>query len=149
MIREFLTATFWYMMRWKIFQWMKFLLILQIKENWAGRNFITNSHVYDCSLRKQKCRLKSTTNGWRHFGQLEQVKSSVLFPIQSEKWPDSGVFVCDLWKNCIMHSSQTQITEMGKGEGEGMVAGYTVPRFFCKFAACGFSLWPKHLTTLE
>ena len=147
MIREFLTATFC-MMRWKIFQWMKFLLILQIQENWAGRNFITNSHVYDCSLRKQKCRLKSTTNGWRHFGQSEQRKSSVLFPIQSEKWPDSGFFVCDLWKNCIMHSSRKQITEMG--EGEGMVAlGYTVPRFFCKFAACGFSLWPKHLTTLE
>ena len=147
MIREFLTATFC-MMRWKIFQWMKFLLILQIQENWAGRNFITNSHVYDCPLRKQKCRLKSTTNGWRHFGQSEQRKSSVLFPIQSEKWPDSGVFVCDLWKNCIMHSSRKQITEMG--EGEGMVAlGYTVPRFFCKFAACGFSLWPKHLTTLE
>ena len=41
----------------------------------------------------KKCRLKSTTtNGWRHFGQLEQRKSSVLFPIQSEKGPDSGFF---------------------------------------------------------
>ena len=38
-----------------------------------------------CLLRKQKCRLKTTTtNGWRHFGQSEQCKSSVLFPIQSE-----------------------------------------------------------------
>ena len=34
-------------------------------------------------------------NGWRHFGQLEQRKSSVLFPIQSEKSPDSGFFTCD------------------------------------------------------
>ena len=48
-----------------------------------------------CSLRKQKCRLKSTINGWQHFGQSEQRKSSVLFAIQSEKGPDSGFFTCD------------------------------------------------------
>ena len=60
-----------------------------------------------CSLRKQKCRLKSTTtNGWRHFGQLEQRKSSVLFPIQSEKSPDSGFLTCDSTKKCIMPSSR-------------------------------------------
>ena len=75
-----------------------------------------------CSLRKQKCRLKSTTtNGWRHFGQSEQRKSSVLFPIQSEKSPDSGFFACDLWKKCIMPSSRKQITEI---KGKGMIAGY-------------------------
>ena len=51
-----------------------------------------------CSLRKQKCRLKSTTtNGWRHFGQSEQRKSFVFFPIQTQKSPDSGFFACDLW----------------------------------------------------
>ena len=60
-----------------------------------------------CSLRKKKCRLKSTTtNGWRHFGQLEQRKSLVLFPIQSEKSPDSGFFTCDPTKKCIMPSSR-------------------------------------------
>ena len=60
-----------------------------------------------CSLRKQKCRLKSTTtNGWRHFGQPERRKSSVLFPIQSEKSPDSGFFTCDPTKKCIMLSSR-------------------------------------------
>ena len=49
-----------------------------------------------CSLRKQKCRLKSTTiNGWLRFGQSEQRKSSELFPIQSKKSPDSGFFACD------------------------------------------------------
>ena len=32
----------------------------------------------------------SNNNGWRHFGSSEQRKSSVLFPIQSEKSPDSG-----------------------------------------------------------
>ena len=74
--------------------WNFYLDILQIQENWAGRNLITNSRVY---IHKQKCRLKSTTtNGWRHFGQSEQRKSSVLFPIQSEKSPDSGFFACDL-----------------------------------------------------
>ena len=59
------------------------------------------------SLRKQKCRLKSTTtNEWRHFGQSEQRKSSILFPIQSEKSPDSGFFTCDPTKKCIMPSSR-------------------------------------------
>ena len=63
-----------------------------------------------CSLRKQKCRLKSTTtNGWRHFGQLEQRKSSVLFPIQSEKSPDSGFFTCDPTNKCIMPSSRDRL----------------------------------------
>ena len=59
-----------------------------------------------CSFRKQKCRVKSTTtNGWRYFGQSEQRKSSILFPIQSEKSPDSGFFTCDPTKKCIMPSS--------------------------------------------
>ena len=59
-----------------------------------------------CSFRKQKCRLKSTTtNGCRHFGQSEQRKSSILFPIQSEKSPDSGFFTCDPTKKCIMPPS--------------------------------------------
>ena len=69
----------------------------------------------------QKCRLKSTsTNGWRHFGQSHQRKSSVLFPIQSERSSDSGFFACDLWKD-IMPSSRKQITEI---KGEGMIIGY-------------------------
>ena len=60
-----------------------------------------------CLLREQKCRLKSTTtNGWRHFGQSEQRKSSALFPIQSEKSPDSGIFTCHPTKKCIMPSSR-------------------------------------------
>ena len=57
----------------------------------------------------------------RHFGQLEQRKSSVLFPIQSERNPDSGFYACDLWKDCIVSSSRKQITEI---RGEGMIAGY-------------------------
>ena len=62
------------------------------------------------SLRKQKCRLKSTTtNGCRHFGQLEQRKPSVLFPIQSEKSPDSGFFTCDPTKKCIMPYSRERL----------------------------------------
>ena len=38
--------------------------------------------------------------------QLEQRKSSVLFPIQSEKSPDSGIFTCDPTEKCIMPSSR-------------------------------------------
>ena len=116
MIREFLTATFC-MMRWKIFQWMKFLLILQIQENWAGKNFITNSHVYDCSLRKQKCRLKSTTNGWRHFGQSEQRKSSVLFPIQSEKMTRFWRF--RMWSVKELYHALLPKTDYRDGRGRG------------------------------
>ena len=102
------SVNFWlqlFSIRWdgKYFNgWNFYLDILQIQENWAGRNLITNSRVY---IHKQKCRLKSTTtNGWRHFGQLEQRKSSVLFPIQSEKSPDSGFFTRDPTKKCIMPS---------------------------------------------
>ena len=56
MIGEFLTTIFKYMMRWKIFQWMKlrFRLILQIKEISAGRNFITNSRVYSLFIVQAK-----------------------------------------------------------------------------------------------
>ena len=70
-----------------------------------------------CSFRKQKCRLKSTTtNGCRHFGQSEQRKSSILFPIQSEKSPDSGFFTCDPTKKCIMPSSRERHKGMiGRG----------------------------------
>ena len=60
-----------------------------------------------CSFREQKCRLKlTTTNRWRHFGQSEQRKSSVLFPVASEKSPDSSFFICDATKKCIMPSSR-------------------------------------------
>ena len=64
-------------------------------------------------------------NGWRHLGQSEQRKSSVLFPIQSEKSPGSGFFAY-LWKKGIMPSSRKQITEI---TGEGVISGY-----FCEDA---------------
>ena len=48
----------------------------------------------------------TTTNGRRHFGQSERRKSFVLFPIQSEKSPDSGFFTCDPTNKCIMPSSR-------------------------------------------
>ena len=66
-----------------------------------------------CSLRKQKCRLKSTTttNRWRHFGQSEQRKSFVLFSIQSEKSADSGIFTCYPTKKCSMPSSRERHKE--------------------------------------
>ena len=61
--------------------------------------------VFTAALRKQKCRLKSTTtNGWRHFGQSKLRKSFLLFPIQSGKSPDSGFFTCDPTNKCIMLS---------------------------------------------
>ena len=45
---------------------------------------------------KMQTQGSTTTNGWRYFGQSEQRKLSVLFPMQSEKSPDSGSFACDL-----------------------------------------------------
>ena len=80
--------------------------------------------MYDCSIRKQKCRVKSTTNGWQCFGQSEQRESSALFPIQSEKSPDSDFFfffASGLWKKCFMPSARKHITEI---KGEGMITGY-------------------------
>ena len=63
--------------------------------------------VFTAHYASKKCRLKSTTtNGWRHFGRSERRKSFVLFPIQSEKSPDSGFFTCDPTNKCIMPSSR-------------------------------------------
>ena len=68
------------------------------------------SHRKTVGTKVHAFRLKSTTtNGWRHFGQSEQRKSSILFPIQSEKSPDSGFFTCDPTKKCIMPSSRGDI----------------------------------------
>ena len=43
-------------MKWKIFQWMKFLFrhFSDWQENWAGRNFITNSRVYSLLITQAK-----------------------------------------------------------------------------------------------
>ena len=94
--------------------WNFFLDLLQIHENWASRNFITNLRVYSihCSIIwKQKCRLKSTTtNGWWHFGQSERRKSSFLSPIQSEKSPDAGFFACDM-----SNRQKTDYRDEGRG----------------------------------
>ena len=113
------SVNFWLQLlsiRWdgKYFSGWNFCLdLLQIQENWASRNFITNLRVYSihCSIiRKLKCRLKSTTNGWWHFGQSEQRKSSLLSPIQSEKSPDSGFFACDM-----LNRQKTDNRDKGRG----------------------------------
>ena len=45
---------------------------------------------------KKKMQAEINNNGWRHLGQSEQRKSSVLFPIQSQKSPDSGfLHICE------------------------------------------------------
>ena len=96
-------------MRWKIFQWMKFLFRHSSNSRKLSRQKFHNelAYVFTAALRKKKCRLKSTTtNGWRHFGQSKRRKSFVLFPIQSEKSPDSGFFTCDPTNKCIMPSSR-------------------------------------------
>ena len=65
MIGEFLTATF--SIRWdgKYFNgWHFYLGILQIQENWAGRNFITNSRVYSLLITQGKLQTE-INNNWR------------------------------------------------------------------------------------
>ena len=94
-------------MEWKIFQWMRFLfrhslnsrklsqqkfhdeLACVFTAHYASKN-VAGMQTSSISF------VATTTNGWPHFGQSEQRKSSVLFPIQSEKSPDSGFFACDL-----------------------------------------------------
>ena len=69
---------------------------------------------------KKKMQAEINNNGWRHLGQSEQRKSSVLFPIQSQKSPDSGfLHICEKKKG-IMPSSRKQITEI---TGEGVISG--------------------------
>ena len=93
-------------MRWKIFQWMKFLFRHSSNSKKLSRQKFHNelACVFTVALRN---RLKSTTtNGWRHFGHSKRRKSFVLFPIQSEKSPDSGFLTCDPRNKCIMPSSR-------------------------------------------
>ena len=111
-------------MRWKIFQWTKFLFRHSSNSRKQSRqNFTMNLHVYLLLTAQAKIQTENNNNlnGWRHFGQSEQRKSSALFPIQSERSPDSGFFACDLRKYCIMPSSQKQITELRE---KGMITGF-------------------------
>ena len=50
------------------------------------------------------------------FGRIGDQKGAISDPA------DYGFFACDLWKDCIMPSSQKQITEI---KVEGMIAGYS------------------------
>ena len=126
--------------------WNFYLGILQIQENWAGQKFYNElACVFTAHDASKKCRLKSTSaNGWRHFGQLEQRKSSVLFPIQSEKSPDSGFFTCDPTKKCIMPSSLERLRACLHGVGGPRSSGVG---FFC-FHALGDTKQNK-LTPLD
>ena len=65
----------------------------------------------------------TTTNGWRHFGQSKRRKSFVLFPIQSEKSPDSGFFTCDPTNKCIMPSSRERHKGLIIGRGHDLRLG--------------------------
>ena len=49
------------------------------------------------------------------FGQSEQRKSSVLFPIQSEKSPDSGFFTCDPTKKSVAKCRGSWVVGRGRG----------------------------------
>ena len=51
-------------MKWKIFQWMKFLFrhFPNWQENWAGRNFITNSRVYSLLITQAKMQTEINNN---------------------------------------------------------------------------------------
>ena len=54
-------------------------------------------------------------NGWRHLGQSEQRKSSVLFPIQSQKSPDSGfLHICEKKRNYAL-LPKTDYRDKGRG----------------------------------
>ena len=138
MIGEFLTATFQYTMRWKIFQLVKFLFRHSSNSRKLSRQKFYNELACVAHDASKKCRLKSTTtNGWRHFGQLEQRKSSELFPIQSEKSPDSGFFTCDPTKKCVMPSSRERHKGI-IGRGHDLRLGNREQRF----AARGLGLRP-------
>ena len=61
MVGEFLTGTF--TMRGKYFNGQNFYLdMLQIQENWAGRNFITKSRVYSLLIAQAKMETEINNN---------------------------------------------------------------------------------------
>ena len=99
-------------MRWKIFQWMKFLFRHYSNSRKLSRQ-TKNSRVYSLLTAQAKMQTEINNNYWMaaFWPNFEHGRSSVLFPIQSEKRSDSGFFVCDLWKDCIMPSSRKQIRE--------------------------------------
>ena len=96
-------------MRWKIFQWMKLLFRHSSNSRKLSRQKFHNELA--CVFTAHHASKNADWNQqqlteWPHFGQSEQRKSSVLFPIQSEKSPYSGFFTCDPTKKCIMPSSR-------------------------------------------
>ena len=102
--------------------------------------------------------LKSTTtNGWRHFGQSKRRKSFVLFPIQSEKSPDSGIFTCDSTNKCIMPSSRERHEGLiGRGpssetQGQSVGSGEKARRKFSSTGerAPGYRLSPNYFQKVK
>ena len=69
MSSEYFTRTSLYLVRLKIFEWIKFVRrhLHQIQGNWAGRNFVTELRVNSQLITNAEMNLKSTTTGLRFF----------------------------------------------------------------------------------
>ena len=69
MSSEYFTRTSLYLVRLKIFEWIKFVRrhLHQIQGNWAGRNFITELRVNSPLITNAEMNLKSTTTNRFNF----------------------------------------------------------------------------------
>ena len=121
--------------------------ILQIQENWVGRNFITNSCVcIHCSLRKQKCRLKSTTtNGWRRFWPSGTAQIIVFYPIRKE----STFWLFCMWSGKEMYHAllpKTDYREKGRGHDHRLPSTRWRRRQVMKSSEITTEHWSVHAT---
>ena len=106
-------------MRWKIFQWLKFLFTYF--SNWRKLSRQKFHNELECVFTPHH----ASKNADRNQQQLKdggilaigtaQIIRIVSYPIR--KSPHSGFLACDLWKDCIMPSSRKQMTEI-KWEGQ-------------------------------
>ena len=124
---------------------MKFLIrdFSNWRENWASRNFITNSHVY--SLLIMQAKMQTEINNSKRMAAFRligtaQIIRFVSYPIRKK----SRFWLFCMWSVKEMyHASRKQITEI---KGEGMITGYTAVLFEIKGS---HAQWGDSLSDLE
>ena len=150
MIGEFLTATL--SIRWdgKYFNgWNFYLDILQIQENWAGRNLLTNSRVYSLLIYTQ-AKMQTEINNNKRMAAFwpigtAQIIRIVSYPIRKK----SRFWLFCMWSLKEMYHAllpKADYRDKGKGHDRRQVRTailLILPKFFALFVIrfSMFSVW--------
>ena len=115
-------------MRWKIFQWLKFLFRYSSNSRKLSRQKFHNELAWVFTAHYASKNADWNQQQLMDGGILENRNSAnhpYCFLSNQKKIPDSGFLACDLWKDYIMPSSvsRKQITEI---KWEGMFAGLDI-----------------------